>query len=98
MSGAMRIVILHFIFYFFLSDMFSQEAKYANTDSLLVDLHILTTTLRDNHPLMYRYTTKERFDNLVQRTELQIKITVVCICQQAVAIDWVWTYKGASHH
>ena len=73
MSGSMRIVILYFFFCFFLSDVFSQEVKYANTDSLLVDLHILTTTLRDNHPLMYRYTTKERFDNLVQRTELQIK-------------------------
>ena len=64
---------LHFLFCLFLSDVFSQEVEYANTDSLLVDLHILTTTLRDNHPLMYRYTTKERFDNLVQRTELQIK-------------------------
>ena len=73
MSGSMRIVILHFIFYFFLSNVFSQEAEYASTDSLLVDLHILTTTLKDNHPLMYRYTTKDRFDNLVQRTELQIK-------------------------
>ncbi len=73
MSRPMRTLVLHFIFCFFISMASAQEAKYASTDSLLNDLHILTTTLRDNHPLMYRYTTKERFDNLVQRTELQIR-------------------------
>ena len=72
-SRLMRTLLLHFILCFFVSQAFSQEAKYTSTDSLLSDLHILTTTLRDNHPLMYRYTTKERFDNLVQRTELQIR-------------------------
>ncbi|MBK9105106.1 MAG: hypothetical protein IPL92_11210 [Saprospiraceae bacterium] len=69
----MRTLLLHLIFFFFITEAFAQEVKYASTDSLLNDLHILTTTIRDNHPLMYRYTTKERFDNLVQRTELQIK-------------------------
>ncbi len=54
----------------------AQDARILNTDSLLADLEILTTTIRDKHPMMYMYTTRARFDNLAQRTAMQIKTGV----------------------
>jgi hypothetical protein len=53
-----------------------QDATILNADSLLKDLEILTTTIRDNHPMMYLYTTRARFDNLALRTSMQIKTGV----------------------
>ena len=53
-----------------------QDETILNTDSLLADLEILTTTIRDNHPMMYIYTTRARFDNLALQTAMQIKTGV----------------------
>lgn len=53
-----------------------QDAPILNVDSLLADLEILTTTIRENHPMMYMYTTRARFDNLALRTAMQIKTGV----------------------
>ncbi len=53
-----------------------QDEIILNTDSLLADLEILTTTVRDNHPMMYMYTTRARFDNLALQTAMQIKTGV----------------------
>jgi hypothetical protein len=51
----------------------AQETSTIHTDSLLADLEILATTIRDNHPMMFHYTTRERFENLTQRTAMQFK-------------------------
>lgn len=67
------IAILWFIQSFHL---LAQDAHILNADSLLADLEILATTIRDNHPMMYLYTTRARFDNLVLRTSMQIKAGV----------------------
>lgn len=53
-----------------------QDTTILNTDSLLADLDILTTTIRENHPMMYMYTTRAKFDNLAMRTAMQIKTGV----------------------
>lgn len=64
------ICLLHSIF------VVGQDATILDTDSLLADLEILTTTIRENHPMMSMYTTRARFDNLAQRTAMQIKTGV----------------------
>ncbi len=51
----------------------AQDSSTIPTDSLLADLEILATTIRDNHPMMLQYTTRERFENLTQRTAKQFK-------------------------
>jgi len=50
----------------------AQDVSTIHPDSLLADLKILATTIRENHPMMNRYTTRERFDNLTLRTGMQI--------------------------
>ncbi|HSF89351.1 MAG TPA: S41 family peptidase [Saprospiraceae bacterium] len=55
---------------------FGQDATILNADSLLADLEILTTTIRENHPMMPMYTTGARFDNLALRTSMQLKTGV----------------------
>src|ERR1700741_882448 len=51
----------------------SQEEKKLNPDSLVFDLRILTTSLKENHPLMFSYISKERFDSLTADAALQVK-------------------------